>query len=97
MTMREIAMLARLNQYTAEYMALEREKDLYYMQHIKDKSRTAITTLYLMQTNIDTVIKQICMLVRRLDRNGIDYDNEVATILFNQYDSYIRRGLFDLI
>lgn len=94
---REIKMLVRLEKYTTEYMSLEREKELYYLKHTRDISRTAIVTLYLMQEHIDTLIKQICTLVGRLDRNGIDYDNEVATYVYNTYAPSMKRGLSDLL
>lgn len=94
---REIKMLARLNKYTTEYMSLEREKETYYRQNLRNITRTNIITLYMMQNYIDVVIKQICMLVARLDRNGIDYDNEVATYVYSEYGSLIKRGLFELL
>ena len=94
---REIKMLVRLEKYTTEYMSLEREKEIYYTKNVRNISRTVIVTLYLKQCYIDTLIKQICTLVARLDRNGIDYDNEVATHVYNEYGSLIKRGLFELL
>ena len=96
-TEREMKMLVRLEKYTTEYMSLEREKEIYYTKNVRNISRTVIVTLYLKQCYIDTVIKQICILVGRLNRNDIDYDNEVATYIYNTYASGIKRGLSDLL
>ena len=87
----------RLGQYTTEYLSLEREKEAYYREHINDMSRTTIKTLYLQQAYIDTVIKKICKLVGRLHLADVDFDNEVATLVYNYYEPSIRRGLSDLI
>ena len=87
----------RLGQYTTEYLSLEREKEEYYREHINDMSRTTIKTLYLQQAYIDTVIKKICKLVGRLHLADVDFDNEVATLVYNYYEPSIRRGLSDLI
>ena len=87
----------RLGQYTTEYLSLEREKEAYYIANVRDISRSVIQSLYLQQAYIDTKIKQIICIVRRLNRNQVDFDNEIATMLFNQYDSYIRRGLSPLL
>lgn len=96
MTTREMKMLIKLGECTAEYLALEREKEIYYVSHVKDLDRTTIITLYLMQKHIDGMIKKIIRLVDRLDRNGIDFDNEVATMVYNHYEPLIRRGLLEL-
>lgn len=90
-------MLIRLGQYTTEYLSLEMEKEKYYREHINDMSRTTIVTLYQMQAYIDSVIKRICILVGRLIREDIDFDNEVATLVYNYYAPSIRRGLSDLL
>lgn len=94
---RALKMLVRLNQYTTEYLTLEKEKETYYKEHINDMSRTTIVTLYLMQAHIDTVIRQICILVGRLMRNDIEFDNECAVLVYNYYAPAIRRGLSDLL
>ena len=94
---RNVNLLIRLNQYTTEYLSLEMEKEKYYREHINDMSRTTIVTLYQMQAYIDTVIKKICMLVDRINRLGLDYDNECATLVYNYYAPSIRRGLSDLL
>lgn len=94
---REMKMLIRLGQYTTEYCALEREKEQYYISHMRNISRTTIVTLYLMQSNIDRVIKQICILVGRLMREDIEFDNECATLVYNYYAPSIKRGLSDLL
>ena len=97
MSEKELKAKIRLDGYTTEYLALEREKERYYKAHIEDMSRTTIVTLYLMQERIDTVIKQIINTVDRLNRWGIDFDNEVATLVYNYYEPSIRRGLSDLL
>lgn len=94
---REMKMLINLGQYTTEYLALEREKEKYYLSNTKDMSRTTIVTLYLMQSNIDVVIKKIMSLVDRLIRNGVEFDNEVATLVYDYYAPSIKRGLSDLL
>lgn len=96
-TEKEMNLLIRLNQYTTEYLSLERDKETYYTEHINDMSRTTIVTLYMMQAYIDSVIKRICSLVERLNRNDIDYDNECATLVYNYYSPSIKRGLSDLL
>ena len=96
-TEKEMNLLIRLNQYTTEYLSLERDKEMYYTEHINDMSRTTIVTLYLKQAYIDSVIKKICILVGRLNRNDIDYDNECATLVYNYYSPSIKRGLSDLL
>lgn len=93
---REMKLVARLHNYTTEFVAMETEKETYYRKNIRNIDRTTINTLHLMQCHVDTLIKQICMLVRRLNREGIDFDNEVATYVFNTYESTIRRGFFDI-
>ena len=93
---REMKMVARLYKYTTEYRALEVEKETYYRKNIRNIDRTTIHTLYLMQEHVDTLVKQICMLVDRLNRNQIDFDNEVAEYVYNTYASSIRRGFFDI-
>lgn len=97
MTKKDMELLVRLNKYTTEYCALEREKEAYYIANVRDISRSVIQSLYLQQAYIDTKIKQIICIVRRLNRNQVDFDNEIATMLFNQYDSNIRRGLSPLL
>lgn len=94
---RKMSMLIRLGQYTTEYLSLEMEKEKYYREHFNDMSRTTIVTLYQMQAYIDSVIKRICTLVGRLIKDDIDYDNEVATLVYNYYAPSIRRGLSDLL
>lgn len=93
----EVMMQTKLNKYTTEYLALEREKETYYVQHIRDISRTAIVTLYMMQANVDVSIKQICSLVGRMMRRDYNIDNEVAIELYNYYAPRIKRGLSDLL
>lgn len=95
--MRKANLLIRLGQYTTEYLSLEMEKEKYYREHINDMSRTTIVTLYQMQAYIDSVIKRICILVGRLIREDIEFDNEVATLVYNYYSPSIRRGLSDLL
>ena len=94
---RNLKLMTRLNQYTTEYLSLEMEKEKYYREHINDMSRTTIVTLYQMQAYIDSVIKRICMLVGRLIKDDIEFDNEVATLVYNYYSPSIRRGLSDLL
>lgn len=94
---RELKLLTKLEKYTTEYVSLEREKEIYYTKNVRNISRTVIVTLYLKQCYIDTVIKQICSLVGRLNYRGIDFDNEVATYIYNTYASGIKRGLSDLL
>ena len=94
---RKASMLIRLGQYTTEYLSLEMEKEKYYREHLNDMSRTTIVTLYQMQAYIDSVIKRICILVGRLIREDIEFDNEVATLVYNYYAPSIRRGLSDLL
>lgn len=90
---KSLELVVRLNKYTVEYCSLEREKEITFRRYFyqNNYSRTAITTLYLRQSYIDTLIKKIVMLVRRLYRNEVDFENEVATMLFNEYDSQLRR------
>ena len=84
-------------QLTTEYCSLERDKEKYYISHIKDISRTAIVTLYLKQAYIDTVIRRIVSLVSRLIRADVDIDNECAIEVYNYYSPNLRRGLSDLL
>lgn len=94
---RNMKLLIRLGQYTTEYLSLEMEKEKYYREHINDMSRTTIVTLYQMQAYIDSVIRRIVILVGRLIKDDIDFDNEVATLVYNYYSPSIRRGLSDLL
>ena len=94
---RELGMLVRLDQYTAEYLTLERQKEQYFKDHSSTPTREVILTLHLQQEYIDTVIRRICMLVRRCHFNEIDFDNEVATMVYDKYDSNYRKGFLDLI
>ena len=94
---RELKMLIRLNQYTTEYLSLEMEKEKYYREHAHDMSRTTIVTLYQMQAYIDCVIRKICILVGRLMKEDIDFDNECAVLVYDYYNPSIKRGISDLI
>lgn len=86
-----------LGQLTTEYCCLEREKEEYYISHIRDISRTAIVTLYLKQAYIDTLIKRIVSVVSRLVRADVYVDNECAIEVYNYHAPRIRRGLSDLL
>ena len=97
MTEREMKLILRLGEYTAEYLALEREKEIYYLEHTKDMSRTTIVTLYLRQVYIDTLIKKIVRLVDRLRKDDVEFDNEVAILVYDYYAPAMKRGLSDLL
>ena len=90
-------LVIHLGQLTTEYCSLERDKEAYYISHIKDMSRTTIVTLYLKQAYIDSVIKKIIITVDRLNRAEVDFDNECATLVYNYYAPSLRRGLSDLL
>ena len=91
---KEQEMLARLDTYTTEYLAMEQLKAQYYRDHINDRSRTAILTLYHQQIRIDTLVKQICLLVDRLMDKDIDFTNETAVMVYNYFSPQIKIGLF---
>lgn len=93
----EQSMVVRLNQYTAEYRALEEEKERYYRKNINNITREIIQSLYLQQYYIDTRIKAICKLVDALNNLQIDFDNEIATQVYNYYAPLLKRGLSPLI
>lgn len=90
-------LIERLDNYTKEYLELESQKEIYYKEHLDDMSRCTIVTLYLMQANIDTVIKQICSVYSRCVRKGINVENECAHLVYSYYMPRIRRGLSDLL
>ena len=97
-TERELREKVRLDSVVKEYLALEKEKEEFYANKLREKdlSRTTIQTLYLMQEYIDTVTKRIITIVDRMRRNDIDVDNEVAILVYDYYEPQIRRGLSDL-
>lgn len=94
---KQVDLQIKLRQYTTEYLAMEREKEAYYVRNVRDRSRTVIVTLYLMQENIDSIIKKICTTVNKMVREDIDIDNEVALQIYSEYEPAIRRGLSDLL
>ena len=93
----EQVMVLRLSQLTIEYKALEEEKERYYKKNISNVERSVIQSLYLQQVYIDSRIKQICKLVDSLNALQIDFDNELATQVYNYYMPQIKRGLSKLI
>ena len=95
---RELREKVRLDSVVKEYLALEKEKEEYYLAkaNSKDLSRTTIQTLYLMQEYLDTVTKKIITIVDRMRREDIEVENEVAILVYNYYEPQIRRGLSDL-
>ena len=94
---RELKTLRKLDTTTIEYMACEREKEelIMKMAFNRDFSRTSVVTLHLMQEHIDTLVKRIVILVGRCHRNQYDYDNEVATMLYDKIEPKMRRGFQD--
>lgn len=94
---KELELVVKLNRLTTEYLSQERDKELYYINHVREIDRTVIVTLYLKQCHIDTIIKRIVSLVNRLIRKEVEFDNEVAIELHKYYDSRIKRGLSDLL
>lgn len=93
---RNMKMVVRLNQYTTEYLSLEKQKEEFYKNHYCDTSREVIQSLYLQQCYIDTVVKNIIKTVRYLNEEQVDFDNETATVIYNYYEPLIKRGLSDL-
>ena len=95
---RELREKVRLDSMVKEYLALEKEKEEYYLSKAesKDLSRTTIQTLYLMQEYLDTVTKKIINMVDRMRKEDIDVDNEVAILVYDYYEPQIRRGLSDI-
>ena len=93
---RNMKMVVRLNQYTTEYVSLAKQKEDFCKSHYHDITREAIHSLYLQQSYIDSVVRNIVKTVRYLIEEQVDFDNEVATIIFNYYDPLIKRGLSDL-
>ena len=96
-TVKEEGMLIRLEQYTTEYVSLEHKKEEYFRNHSNKPLREVIVSLYLQQEYIDTLIRKICKLVRRLYSNDITFDNEIAKMVFDMYDKEMKRGLSSLI
>ena len=95
---REIKTMVKLNSITTEYLRLEKEKREYALEKAKSDTldKTAVETLYLMQERLNTLTKQIVLLVDRCIDNDYDMDNERATVVYNYYKPLIRRGLFNL-
>ena len=89
----------RLNNYTTEWCSLEKQKRDYYRQKYleKDLSTTTIQTLYMMQDRIDLLVFQIVKKVDWFIRNDEDFDNEVASMIYDQYASGLHRGLTSLM
>ena len=83
---KEMELKSRLDFLVTEYCSLEKDKEAYYTKHIKDKSREAIYCLYLRQRMIDHTIRKIAILVEKLLNNYVDVDNEIALILFDEYE-----------
>ena len=95
---REIKTMVKLNSVVTEYLRLEEEKRQYALEKAKSDTldKTAVETLYLMQERLNTLTKQIVLLVDRCIDNDYDMDNECATVIYNYYKPLIRRGLFNL-
>lgn len=83
---KEMKLKTELNSLVTEYCSLERDKETYYTKHLKDKSRDAIYSLYLRQRLIDNVVKRIAILVENLMSHDVDIDNEIALMLFDEYE-----------
>ena len=83
---KEMKLKTELNSLVTEYCSLERDKEVYYTKHLKDKSRDAIYSLYLRQRLIDHVVKRIYIMVEKLIDHDVDIDNEIALMLFDEYE-----------
>ena len=96
---RVVKKVGQLNSLTTEWKSLENEKERYYRSHLRnnDIGSTTIQTLYLMQERIDSLVVRIVKTVDWFYRNDEDFDNEVATYLYNENSSSIHRGLSNLI
>lgn len=86
--------MLKLSRFTAEYEALEKQKEEYYKVHTKEVSRTAILTLYHQQLYIDSLIGKICKLVEKLRSEGVAINNDTAIKVHKEYMKLIRKGLF---
>ena len=89
-------LVVMLQQTTTEYVALEEEKERYYRQNIGKADRVVIHSLYLRQIYLDSLIRKIYKMVDALISLEIDFDNEVATQIYNHYNPQIKRGLTTL-
>ena len=89
----------RLNKFTTEWSALEKEKRHYYRKKWleNDLESSTIQTLYMMQDRIDYLVLQIVKKVDWFIRNGEYFDNEIAIQVYNQYASGLHRGLTCLL
>ena len=89
----------RLNKFTTEWSALEKEKRHYYRQKWleNDLESSTIQTLYMMQDRIDLLVFQIVKKVDWFIRNDEDFDNEVASMIYDKYASGLHRGLTSLM
>ena len=89
---RKNELLLKLSRYSAEYETLEKMKVEYYEKH-KKVTRTNILTLYHQQIYLDTLIKKICNLVDKLNKENILIDNEVALEVHRDFKNAIKMGL----
>lgn len=91
---KKLELTTKLDNLVSEYCACENEKRAYYTAHLRDKSRTTIRTLYLKQEYIDTLLKRIVMIVERLMAKDVEITNELAIMIFDEYEKQIVAGDF---
>lgn len=84
---------------TVEWCALENDKRRYYRTKYRedDLSTNTIQTLYLMQDRIDHLVFSIVKKVDWFIRSNEDFDNEVASMLYDRYADGLHRGITSLL
>lgn len=82
---KETYLNARLDAVVAEYCKTDRhEQEVRANKHMY-KTETLHTTLEMIQDYKWTCLKQISSLVRRLQREDYDVNNEIAIMLYDKY------------
>ena len=78
-------LVVKLNQLTTCYKALEEAKERHYKNNISTITKDVINSLYIQQCHNDDLVKKICKLVDVLIALDIDFNNELATLIYNHY------------
>ena len=82
---KETYLNARLDAVVADYCKTDKHEQEVRLNRHMYKSETLHTTLEMIQDYKWTCLKQLSSLVRRLQREDFDINNEIALMLYDKY------------